>query len=78
MTWEIEHATHEGLGHLREVMKQFILWHKKDIVLNVCSPTLSDVHLEQVVEDGEAYSPAHDDHMPHSSLTPSEHMTDKP
>jgi hypothetical protein len=81
MTWEIEHATLEGLGHLGEVIKQFILWHKKDIVLNVCSPTPSDVHLEQVVEDGEAYSPAHDDHtpnMPHSSPTPSEHVTDKP
>ena len=70
MTWEIEHPTPEGLVHHGEVMKQFILWHKKDIVVE-----------EQVVEDGEAYSLAHDDHTPnllHSSLTPSEHVTDKP
>ena len=33
-TWRIEHTTPEGLVHL-EVMNQFILWHKKDIVLNV-------------------------------------------
>jgi len=70
MTWEIEHPTPEGLVHLGEVMKQFILWHKKDIVVE-----------EQVVEDGEAYSSARDNHtpnLPHSSPTPSEHMTDKP
>jgi hypothetical protein len=59
-------------------MKQFILWHKKDTVLNVASPTLSDVHLERVVEDGEVYSPTHDDHRPqttHSSPTPSKPHT---
>jgi hypothetical protein len=57
-------------------MNQFILWHKKDIVLTVCSPTSSDVHLERVVGDGEVYSPAHDDHtpeMPHSSPNPRHH-----
>jgi hypothetical protein len=81
MNWEIDHETPEGLVRLGEVMKQFILWHKKDIVLNVCSPTPSDVHLEQAFEDGDAYSSAPDDHtsnMPHSSLAPSEHMTDPP
>jgi hypothetical protein len=76
MRYKIEHPTLEGLVHLGEVMKQFILWHKKDIVLNIASPTPSDVHLERVVEDKEVYSPACDDHRPqtpHSSPT-----TDKP
>jgi hypothetical protein len=44
--------------------------------LTVCSPTLSDVHLERVVEDREVYSPARDNHtleMPHSSLNPHHH-----
>jgi hypothetical protein len=74
MRHKIDHPTQEGLVHLGEVMKQFILWHKKDIILNVSSPTPSDVHLERVVEDGGVYSPARDDHMPHtphSSPTPS-------
>jgi hypothetical protein len=81
MTWEIEHPTPEGLVHLGEVTKQFILWHKKDIVLNVSSPTPSDVHLERAVEDREVYSSARGDHMPevaHSSLTPRDHMPDEP
>jgi len=35
-------------------------------MLNVSSPTLSDVHLERVhLEDGEVYSPSHEDHMMH-------------
>jgi hypothetical protein len=81
MNWEIDHETPEGLVRLGEVMKQFILWHKKDIVLNVCSPTPSDVHLEQAIEDRDAYSPARDNHtsnMPLSFPAPSEHMTDPP
>jgi hypothetical protein len=46
VTWNIDHPTPEGLCELGAVMKQFILWHKKDIVLNVSSPTPTDVHLE--------------------------------
>jgi hypothetical protein len=46
VTWKIDHPTPEGLRELGAVMKQFILWHKKDIVLNVSSPTPTDVHLE--------------------------------
>jgi hypothetical protein len=73
MTWEIEYPTPKGLHHLGEVKKQFILWHKKDIVLNVSSPTMSHVHLEGAIEDGEVYSPnddgddGHGLEMPHSS-----------
>jgi hypothetical protein len=77
MKWKIEHPTPEGLDLLWDVMNQFILWHKKDIVLIACSPTPSDVHLERVVEDGEVYSLARDDHtskMPHSSPNPSHNM----
>jgi hypothetical protein len=57
-------------------VNQFILWHKKDIVLTDCSSTSTDVHLERVVEDGEVYSPARDDNMPempHSSPNLSHH-----
>jgi hypothetical protein len=46
MTWKIEHPTLEGLVLLGDVMNQFILWDKQDIILNASSPTLADVHLE--------------------------------
>jgi hypothetical protein len=62
-------------------MKQFILWHKKDIVLNVTSPTLSDVHLDRADQDGHVYSPARGDDMTevlHSSFTPWDHMPNEP
>jgi hypothetical protein len=61
-------------------MNQFILWHKRDIVLNASSPTLTDVHLERVVEDGEVFSLAHDHtpERPHSSLTLSDHVPRTP
>jgi hypothetical protein len=68
--------TPKGLDLLGDVMNQFILWHKKDILLNACSPTSTDVHLERVVEDGEVYSLACDDdmpEMPHSFSNPSHH-----
>ena len=32
---KIEHPTSEGICELGLLMKQFILWYKKDIVLNV-------------------------------------------
>jgi hypothetical protein len=70
MTWKIEHPTPEGLVLLEDVMNQFILWHRRDIVLTESSPTLTEVHpLEQPIEDGEAYSSAHDHdhHMPKTS-----------
>jgi hypothetical protein len=56
-------------------MGQFILWHKRDIILTASSspPCLSN--LERVVEDGEIFSPSHE--MPHSSLPPSEQVPDK-
>jgi len=61
MTWKIEHPTPEGLVLLGDVMNQFILWHRRDIVLTESSPTPTEVHpLERPVEDGEVYSPAHD------------------
>jgi hypothetical protein len=69
-THKIDHPTREGIRELGLVTKQFILWYKKDIMLNVSSPTPSDVHLERVLEDGEVYSPSHEDHMhemPHPS-----------
>jgi hypothetical protein len=38
MQWKIDHPTPERLTLLREVMNQFILWHKRDIVLTASSP----------------------------------------
>ena len=36
---------------------------------NVSSPTPSDVHLERVhLEDGEVYSPSHEDHLMHERV----------
>jgi hypothetical protein len=70
MTWKIEHPTPEGLVLLRDVMNQFILRHRRDIVLTESSPTPTEVHpLERPVEDEEVYSPAHDHdhHMPETS-----------
>ena len=58
-------------------MGQFILWHKRDIILTASSPPLPLSNLERVVEVGEIFSPSRDDHipeMPHSSLPPSEHV----
>ena len=62
-------------------MGQFILWHKRDIILTASSspPPLSN--LERVVENREIFSPSRDHHipeMPHSSPHPSEHVPDKP
>jgi hypothetical protein len=63
---KIEYATSEGIRELGLLTKQFILWYKKDIVLNVSSPTPSDVHLQIVCpEDGEIYSPSREDHLMH-------------
>jgi hypothetical protein len=45
-TWKIDHPTPEGLDLLGDIMNQFILWNKKDIVLIACSLTLTNVHLE--------------------------------
>ena len=33
--WKIDHVTPEGIELLREVMNQFILWHKRDIILRL-------------------------------------------
>ena len=66
---------------LRDIMGQFILWHKQDIILTASSPPPLLSNLERVVEDGEIFSPSHDHHIPeipHSSPPPSEHVPDKP
>ena len=39
MQWRIDYATPEGLVLLRDVMGQFILWHKRDIILTASSPS---------------------------------------
>ena len=66
---------------LEDVMGQFILWHKQDIILTASSSHPSLPNLERVVEVGEIFSPSRDHHipeMPHSSPPPSEHVPDKP
>ena len=81
MQWRIDHTTPEGLVLLRDVMGQFILWHKWDIILTTSSPHPPLPNLEQVVEVGEIFSPSRDHHipeMPHSSPSPSEHAPNKP
>ena len=81
MQWRIDYATPKGLVLLGDVMGQFILWHKRDIILAVSSPPPPLSNLERVIEDGEIFSPSRDHHileMPHSSLPPSEHVLNKP
>ena len=78
MTWKIDYPTPEGLELLGDVMNQFILWHKRDIILTRSSPPPPDLHVETVVEDGEIFSPGRGPNMvemPHSP-TPSEHVHD--
>ena len=59
--WKIDHVTPEGLELLGEVMNQFILWHKRDIILTARTlPVALQLHLEGVVEEGEI----HDHHLP--------------
>ena len=61
MQLKIDHATLKGLELLREVMNQFILWHKRDIILTARTPPVAlQLHLEGVVEEGEI----HDHHLP--------------
>jgi len=58
--WKIDHVTPEGLELLGEVMNQFILWHKWDIILTARTPLVAlQLHLEGVVEEGEI----HDHHL---------------
>ena len=66
---------------LGDVMGQFILWHKRDIILTASSPPPPLPNLQRVVEVGEIFLPSHDHHipkMPHSSLPPSELVPDTP
>ena len=80
MQWRIDYATPEGLVLLGDVMGQFILWHKRDIILTTSLPHPPLQNLEQVVEVGEIFSPSRDHHipeMPHSSPPPSEHVPDE-
>ena len=78
MQWKIDYPTPEGLGLLREVMNQFILWHKRDIVLTASSPPVQ--YLEGLLEEGEILSPSHDHvpEMPHSFPPPREHVHEMP
>ena len=69
-----------GASVTRDVMGQFILWHKRDIILTASLPPLPLSNLERVVEDGEIFSPYRDHHipkMPHSSPPPSKHVPDE-
>ena len=44
MQWRIDYATSKGLVLLGDVMGQFILWHKWDIILIASSlPPLSQI-----------------------------------
>ena len=79
MQWRIDYPTPDGQQLLREVMNQFILWHKRDIVLTASSSPIQ--RLEGVVEEGEVLLSSHDHHLPklpHSSPPPSEHMHEMP
>ena len=58
MQWRIDYPTSDGQQLLEEVMNQFMLWHKWDIVLTASSPPVQC--LEGVVEEGEI----HDHHLP--------------
>ena len=65
---------------LGDIMGQFILWYKRDIILTASSPPPPLPNLERVVEVGEIFSPSRDPHipeMPHSSPPPSEHVPDE-
>ena len=80
MQWRIDYATPKGLVLLGDVMGQFILWHKWDIILTASSspPPLSNS--ERVIVDVEIFSLSHDHHipkMPHSSSPHSELVPDK-
>ena len=77
MQWRIDYATLEGLVLLGDIMGQFILWHKRDIILTTSSPPPPLPNLERVVEVREIFSPSRNHHipeMPHSSPPPSEHV----
>ena len=79
MQWRIDYATPEGLVLLGDVMGQFILWYKWDIILTTSPPTPLP-NLERVVEVGEIFSPSRDHQipkMPHSAPPPSEHVPDE-
>ena len=77
MQWRIDYATPEGLVLLGDVIGQFILWHKWNIILTASLPPPPLPNLERVVVVGEIFSPSRDHHipeMPHSSPPPSEHV----
>ena len=66
---------------LGDIMGQFILKHKWDIILTASSPYPPLLNLERVVEVREIFSSSRDHHipeMPYSSPPPSEHVPDKP
>ena len=80
MQWRIDCATPKGLVLLGDVMWQFILWHKRDIILTASSPPPPLPNLERVVEVREIFSLSRNYHihkMPHSCPPPSEHVPDE-
>jgi len=60
--WSIDYPTPDEQQLLEEVMNQFILWHKQDIILIASLPPVQ--RLEGVLEDGEILSPSCDHHLP--------------
>ena len=79
MQWRIDHPTPDRQQFLGEVMNQFIMWHKRDIILTASSPPVERV--EGVLKEGEILSPSRDHHlpeMPQSSPPPSEQMPKMP
>ena len=55
MQWRIDYGTPEGLVLLKDIMGQFILWHKRDIILTASSPHPPLSNLERVIEVGEIF-----------------------
>ena len=79
LQWRIDYPTPDGQQLLGGVMNQFILWHKRDIVLTASSPPVQC--LEGLFEEGELLSPSHEHHLPemaHSSPPLSEHVHEMP
>nr|TKW32130.1 LOW QUALITY PROTEIN: hypothetical protein SEVIR_2G149500v2 [Setaria viridis] len=63
--WRIDYPTPEGLSLLGEVVNQFVLWHKRDIILTTRTPSMqTSLLLEGVYEEREIQTPPYDHHMP--------------
>lgn len=68
--WRIDFPTPEGLQILGEVVNQFVLWHKRDIILTtITSPVQTPLRMEGVHE-GEIQTPHHDQQLPEMQTPP--------